>query len=533
MKKIKLFQKKVIIPLIIVIVIIVGISIGVYFYNKNNVKEVSVYSLNDIGMTDFWQDSNQTEGVVKEDKTQSVYLSETQTVDKILVKEGDTVKKGTPLIKYSTTLTNLELEKKQIDIRKMELELDNAKKKLEEIKNYQPNTTVNTAPDNVAVTNNVEIAGTLISLSKPLPEVQNEMVPAPLTGEGTLEKPYIFLWSNEKEYDKAFIESLIARAGDAKTEVYATFIVRENMEVSGAFISASMIKFTKKLDEYTFSIIKNYSSEEDPLYIHNEEVIEEPSIPEVIENVTASYTAEEIKKMVLEKEKEISELILNIKVAQSEYNTLQNEVKDTTVYSKIDGVIKTVLSLESPDIKTKPVIVVSGGGGYYITGSIGELNLDQIKVGQKVTAMSYSTGAMAEGVVTEISDIPLSNFYGFGMGNTNVSYYPYTVFVSEEGAFKENDYVQLSPEQEIQSEPSLYLSKAFVLEENGKNYVYVSNSEGKLEKRQILVNGSAYEYLKIKSGITAEDKVAFPYGKKVKEGMPTVDGSLEELYSGF
>ncbi len=134
MKKIKLFQKKVMIPFIIILVIVVATVLGIYLYKKNNVKEVPVFSMNDIGMTDFWQDSNQTEGLVKEDKTQSVYLSSTQEVEKILVKEGEQVKKGTPLIKYSTTLTSLELERKQIDIKKMELQLDNAKKELEKIR---------------------------------------------------------------------------------------------------------------------------------------------------------------------------------------------------------------------------------------------------------------------------------------------------------------------------------------------------------------------------------------------------------------
>ena len=156
-------------------------------------------------MTDFWQDSNQTEGFVKADKTQSVYLSETQQVDKVLVKEGDTVKKGTALIKYSTTLTSLELEKKDIDIRKMELELENAKKELEKIKTYQPGVPIygNPLPE-VPETPEPSVPEQ-IQLSKPLPELTDskmETVPAPLTGSGTDELPYIYLWGEGKEYDK-------------------------------------------------------------------------------------------------------------------------------------------------------------------------------------------------------------------------------------------------------------------------------------------------------------------------------------------
>lgn len=538
MRKIKIFQKKVIIPFIVILVIVAVATLGIYFYKKNNVKEVSVYSIRDVGMTDFWQDSNQTEGFVKADKTQSVYLSDTQQVDKVLVKEGDTVKKGTALIKYSTTLTSLELEKKDIDIRKMELELENAKKELEKIKTYQPGVPIYGNPNQIMPeTPEPTVPETnYISFSKPIPEVSKEMetVPAPLTGSGTDELPYIYLWGEGKEYDKTFIEKLIGRGPVGKTEVYAIFMVRENNDVKGAFKSASKIKFTKKLDEYSFSIVKNYTVDEDPLVEHKEEVVvpEEPEIN--FEEIGPAYSADEIKKMILEKEKEISETILNIKVAKSEYKTLESELKDTTVYSNIDGVVKTVLKTDDPEIKTKPIIVISGGGGYYITGYIGELSLDQVKVGQKVMAMSYSSGSMVEGEVKEVSNIPLEGYRNFGMGNSNVSYYPFTVFVGEEAQFREGDYVQLTPQAETDVEAgssSLYLMKAFILEENGKYYVYVANQDNKLEKRQIFINGGAYENLKIQSGITESDRVAFPYGKNVKEGATAVDGSLEDLYN--
>ncbi len=533
MKKIKIFQKKIIIPFVILIIIAL-IAFGVYLYQKNNIKEVPVYSLYDVGMMDYWQDSNETSGEVREDKTQSIYLSETQQVDKILVKEGDTVKKGTPLIKYNTTLTSLELERKQIDISKMQLELDNAKKELEKIQTYKPDVPIYGNPEAIQPEEKPSTPNdNTLNLSKPLPEVEpsKEITPAPITGEGTLKKPYIFLWESGKEYDKVFISKLIERAGIGKTEVYAIFMIREKDELSGILKTATMIKFNKKIDDYTFEIIKNYTIEEDPLHPEdNKEVPEEP----IIENeIGPSYSEAELKKMIFEKEKEISELVVNIKVAQSEYKTLKAEMSDTTVYSKIDGVIKTVLSLEDENIKTKPVIVVSGGGGYYITGQINELALDEIQVGQKVNVMSYSTGGFLEGEIKEISDIPYSGYSYFGSGNPNSSYYPYTVFVQEEGALKQGDYVQLKPVVNQDGNSSLYLMEAFILDENGKKFVYVANKDNKLEKRQISINGGVYNNLKIRSGLTAEDKVAFPYGKNVKEGAQVVDGTIEELYNGL
>lgn len=535
MKKIKIFQKKVIITFFIIIIIAL-ISFGIYFYNKNNVKEVPVYNFSDIGMTDYWQDSNESDGQVKEDRTQSVYLSTTQQVDKILVKEGDMVKKGTPLIKYNTTLTALEVERKQIDINKMQLELDNGKKELEKILTYKPDVPIYGNPENIdnSSTNKEEnSSNTTLNLSKPLPEVDplKEMSPAPLTGSGTSEKPYIFLWEEKKEYNKEFISSLIERAGSLKTEVYAVFMIREGNTIIGSLKTATMLKFNKKsIDEYTFEIIKNYT-DEDPL--NPSDKIEEPELPIIENEIGPAYSANELKKMILDKEKEISEITVNIKVAQAELKKLKAEIEDTTVYSKIDGVIKTVLSLDDEEINSKPVIVVSGGGGYYITGRVSELALEELKVGQKVNVMSFQSGSLVEGEIKEISDIPYSGYTYFGMGNSNVSYYPYTVFVQEEGTLKEGEYVQLKPIMNQEGTSSIYLMNAFIVEENGKKVVYVANQDGKLEKRQITMNGGVYDYIKIKSGITAEDRIAFPYGKNVKEGAQVIDGSVEDLYSGL
>lgn len=531
MKKIKIFQKKIIIPFIIIIIIAL-IILGIYLYKKNNVKEVPVYNFMDIGMTDYWQDSNESDGMVKEDKTQSVYLSQTQQVDKILVKEGDTVKKGTPLIKYNTTLSSLQVESKQIEVSKLQLKLDNAKKELEKIQTYKPDVPIYGNSDNTDEKPKEEKPADNLNLSKPLPEVDKtlETEPAPLTGSGTKEKPYLFLWKSGQEYTKLFISMLITRS--QQTEVYAIFMIREKDLLAGELKSATMIKFTKKTDdEYAFDLIKNYV-DEDPLHPEvNKEP--EPEVPIIENEIGPSYSASELKEMILEKEKEISDLTINIKLAQAEAKKLKEEIDNTTVYSKIDGVIKTVLSLEDEEAKTKPIIVVSGGGGYYITGRVSELALDEVQVGQKVNVMSFQSGTMVEGEIKEISDIPYSGYRYYGMGNSNVSYYPYTVFVQEEGTLKEGEYVQLKPIAQQTTNSSIYLMNAFVLEENGKKFVYVANQDGKLEKRQVTVNGGVYDYIKIKSGISSEDKIAFPYGKEVKEGAQVVDGSMEDLYNGL
>ncbi len=539
-EKIKGKRKWIKIVVIITVIIVIISAIVIYFLKKNK-KEVATYSVRDIGMQNYWADSSRSEGMVREDKMQAVYLSSTQKVDKVLVKEGQKVKAGDTLIKYNTTLSKLELERKQLDVKKLEIQLNKAKKELEEIKNYKPGVpTYGSLPSNQPEEPNNPGHDTLPNLEPPIAAISNDKEIKEkerlLSGNG-IEKPYIILWQKDKEYDKQFIESLMDRTGDNRTEVTAIFMIRENDSITGNLISYSKIKFIKKVTDYTFIIQATHlGSGEDPLYPEdNSNTNNTPPEPTPEQDIGPIYTASEITRMTFEKEKEISDLLMNIKVAQSEYKKLKSELENTNVSAKLDGVVKTVLDPESDEAKVKPVIVVSSGGGYYIQGRVSELLLDTIKIGQKVNVQTFETGSFAEGVIEKISDSPLSDRYYNGMDNPNVSYYPYTVRVDDSANLKEGEYASLSLVNEQienqQNSESFYMPSAFVISENGKNHVYMRNSENRLEKREVIVGKMMHGLLEIRSGITMEDRVAFPYGKEVKEGNLTKEASTEELYA--
>ena len=77
----------------------------------------------------------------------------------------------------------------------------------------------------------------------------------------------------------------------------------------------------------------------------------------------------------------------------------------------------------------------------------------------------------------------------------------------------------------------IYLDKAFVRMENGKHYVYVQGADGRLEKRTIKVGKLLWgNYYEILSELTAEDYLAFPYGKNVKPGAITEESDISTLY---
>ena len=61
---------------------------------------------------------------------------------------------------------------------------------------------------------------------------------------------------------------------------------------------------------------------------------------------------------------------------------------------------------------------------------------------------------------------------------------------------------------------------------------FVLGSDGKLEQRFVTVGKSLWgSYTQILDGLSAEDLIAFPYGKNLKPGAPTRLSDISELYS--
>ncbi len=134
----QMFKNKKILLSVISLILVVAIGAGIFFLAPGSAEPVGVYPFMNVGMTEYWGDSQESYGPVSSDKIQTVYLTDTQTVTEILVKAGDTVKKGDVLLTFDTTLSGLELERKRLDMEKAKLQVDIAKRELLEILNMKP-----------------------------------------------------------------------------------------------------------------------------------------------------------------------------------------------------------------------------------------------------------------------------------------------------------------------------------------------------------------------------------------------------------
>ena len=253
-----------------------------------------------------------------------------------------------------------------------------------------------------------------------------------------------------------------------------------------------------------------------------------------LSQVKESYTKEELKKAISDKEKEIRDLELNQKETALKIKNAKKALEDQTVKATIAGVIKKVGDPEKPSQDGTAFIQVDSQQGLYVRGYVSELVLDQVTPGTMLQISSWSSGAFATATVKEVSPYPAENYMVYSSG-AQASYYPFTALI-DEGAegFQNLESVSISMTvgADETAQNAIYLSKAFIREENGQKYVFVRGEDGKLERRPVktgkIVYGNQYE---IKSGLTAEDYIAFPYSKNELEGTKTEESTLSELYN--
>ncbi len=266
--------------------------------------------------------------------------------------------------------------------------------------------------------------------------------------------------------------------------------------------------------------------------------IEDYSIPEepeeetepTIDYIGSGYTYSQIVKMRQEQEKKIEDLKLQQRLAEADYKIMERELSDGNVYAELDGKVLSVLTEEDAKLNSQPLIKLSGGGGFYVDASVSELERENISVGMEVTVNDWEGGGTYTGVISSIGDIPTSSGGYNGMDNPNASSYPFRVFVDEGADLRAGGYVSVEYSSSS-SQNGVYLQNPFLRTVDGRSFVYVKGEDGLLEERTVTTGKSVWgSYTEIVEGLTADDMVAFPYGKNVRPGAPAEEGDLSDLY---
>lgn len=488
---------------------------GILLLVRGSGGKVKVYPIMDF-CTSYADDQAETQGCVTPDKMQSIYVSETQKITKFYVHEGDTVKVGDPILSYDTTLTDLQLERAKISVQKLELALDEANANLVKINNYR----------------------LYVPQPDPLPDTPDTPVLTPVEvpyfrgGDGTKESPLFYIWNDDCAFDAAFIAELFSKTGG--DTAYAVFEIHDGDSPDGDILRSWGMVFARQSDGSTvFKVDEAYGRFSDGAAA--DDGGEDTGDDDVWYDTTPSYTYNELIAMRREAQEKIYQTELDLKKARLEYETLEFEINNGVVYSKIDGVVKTIRSPDQAREEQLPAVLISGGGGYYVTGAMSETELETLHVGDTVTVMSWQTYSQTEAEIVSISEYPVEQngeYYHWSQGNSNASLYPFTVYLDEDTPVREGEYVNITYNPFGSSASGMYLQNMFIRSEGGGSYVYVEGANGRLEKRAVSTGRSLWgSYTQITGGLTGEEYIAFPYGNRIRAGAKTEISDTSSFYN--
>lgn len=561
--------------------------VGIKFY-LNSTNKIDVNSVSTLN-TGYWDNPSTSTGFVSNSDTQSVLYDASKTITQVFVQEGQQVNAGDPLLSYDLTTLQSAVDTSQLDVEKAKnaitlaehelkkllnttpipdvveepeiqdhtpaplpgvpakdgngfypyvLSLSQAEKNFTAYKIYYASTT-SEAPEKgpheeaslwkaereTKESNNtcwywIEYTYTDGSTNaydpKDVVEYYSDKQQVPnkeIFLAGTKQNPYVFKLSEKQGfvYGKLFLDN-------ANLNQYLRFDVYTN---DGEIDSSWLVrcdKFTTKqsMNEGDMYSVISHTKEEQK-YV---EVEQKPS-----QDISSGYTEIELAKAIRDKKQELKTLDLDLRKAKLSLSENKALLNDGIVRAKRSGIVRNIKDLSNPIQDGSAFLEVATGQGTYIKGSISELMLNQIKVGDTISAYCWTSGETFDAKIQSIDTVPSSNSNYNGSGNPNVSYYGFEAYAKDASKIQAGEYLELTFNLSSDTTSSIWLSKAYVKQEGNKYYV-LKDVHGKLKKQYVTVGKIVWgETMEIKDGLSDTDYIAFAYSKNAKEGVKTQKSS--------
>lgn len=561
--------------------------VGIKFY-LNSTNKIDVNSVSTLN-TGYWDNPSTSTGFVSNSDTQSVLYDASKTITQVFVQEGQQVNAGDPLLSYDLTTLQSAVDTSQLDVEKAQnaitlaehelkkllnttpipdvveepeiqdhtpaplpgvpakdgngfypyvLSLSQAEKNFTAYKIYYASTT-SEAPEKgpheeaslwkeereTKESNNtcwywIEYTYTDSSTNaydpKDVVEYYSDKQQIPnkeIFLAGTKQNPYVFKLSEKQGfvYGKLFLDN-------ANLNQYLRFDVYTN---DGEIDSSWLVrcdKFTTKqsMNEGDMYSVISHTKEEQK-YV---EVEQKPS-----QDISSGYTEIELAKAIRDKKQELKTLDLDLRKAKLSLSENKALLNDGIVRAKRSGIVRNIKDLSNPIQDGSAFLEVATGQGTYIKGSISELMLNQIKVGDTISAYCWTSGETFDAKIQSIDTVPSSNSNYNGSGNPNVSYYGFEAYAKDASKIQAGEYLELTFNLSSDTTSSIWLSKAYVKQEGNKYYV-LKDVHGKLKKQYVTVGKIVWgDTMEIKDGLSYTDYIAFAYSKNAKEGVKTQKSS--------
>ena len=561
--------------------------VGIKFYlsSSNTIEVHSVSSLN----TGYWDNPSTSTGLVSNSDTQSVLYDSSKTITQVFVKDGQQVSVGDPLLSYDLTTLQSAVDTSQLEVEKAQNAITLANHELKKLLNTTPVPDVTPEPDipdpapaplpDIPNQDGNGLYPYILSLSQAEKNFTNyKIYYADTESEAPEKGPHEddSLWKEErvkKTSDHTCWYWIEYTYIDGSNNVYDTKdvveyysdqqqIPSENISIVGTkqnpyvfnlseaqgFVYGKLFLDNANLNQYLrFDVYTNdgdlssswlvrcdkfaakQSMNEGDMYSVISHTKEEQKYVEVeqkpSQDIPPGYTEIELAKAIRDKKQELKTLDLDLRKAQLSLSENKALLNDGVIRAKRNGVVRNVKKASDSLQDGNTFLEVAGGQGAYIKGNISELMLDQVKVGDTISAYCWTNGETFDAKIQSIDTVPSSSSNYNGSGNPNVSYYGFEAYAKDASKIQAGEYLELTFNSNTDTTSSIWLSKAYVKQEGNKYYV-LKDVRGKLKKQYVTVGKIVWgDTMEIKDGLSDTDYIAFAYSKNAKEGVKTQKSS--------
>ncbi|MDO4976165.1 MAG: biotin/lipoyl-binding protein [Eubacteriales bacterium] len=274
-------------------------------------------------------------------------------------------------------------------------------------------------------------------------------------------------------------------------------------------------------------------------------------------NGASSTEKIELQTQILTAQTTIKKNEFSIKSAKDEIEKIKKTIKDATVKSKMDGVIKNInaaLGNSSSDDEAGYSEGFSNGntddanvymtvlaiGDYRIKGTINETNAPSIAEGTAVIVRSRIDDQTWTGTISTKKTETTANeeqsqgeeFNEEGNSMESATNYNFYVTLDSDDGLMMGQHVFIEPDNGQDEEKEGYwIASAYILVEEDNYYVWADNGKGRLQKRKIEVGeyDEELDEYQVTKGINENDYIACD-DMDLRDGMKTttVDPYTEE-----
>ena len=561
--------------------------VGIKFY-LNSTNKIDVNSVSTLN-TGYWDNPSTSTGLVSNSDRQSVLYDASKTITQVFVQEGQLVNSGDPLLSYDLTTLQSAVDTSQLDVEKAQNAIALAEHELKKLLNTTPIPDVVEEPEiqdhtpaplpGVPEKNGNGLYPYILSLSQAEKNfTAYKIYYTSTTSEAPEKGPHekASLWKEEREMKESnntcwyWIEYTYTdgstNAYDSKdvVEYYSDKQQIPNKEIflagtkqnpyvfklseNQGFVYGKLFLDNANLNQYLrFDVYTNdgdidsswlvrcdkfttiQSINEGDMYSVISHTKEEQKYVEVeqkpSQDLSSGYTEIELAKAIRDKKQELKTLDLGLKKAQLSLSENKALLNDGVIRAKRSGIVRNIKKTSDSLQDGNTFLEVAGGQGTYIKGSISELMLNQIKVGDTISAYCRTSGETFDAKIQSIDTVPSSNSNYNGSGNPNVSYYDFEAYAKDASKIQAGEYLELTFNSAGDTTSSIWLSKAYVKQEGNKYYV-LKDVHGKLKKQYVTVGKIVWgDTMEIKDGLSDTDYIAFAYSKNAKEGVKTQKSS--------